>query len=96
MKRLAPLALLALLAVLLLACLAASALFAPRLDLIHFTLYNACAIRAYQFHWQNRQRQPEPLRYDFTNSPVSVVFVAVWVADGPALNFSRTLPLACN
>jgi hypothetical protein len=80
----------------LLACLGAAALLTPRLDLVHATLYDACAFRAYQFHWQNHRRQPEPLRYDFTNSPDSVVFVAVWIADGPALNISRALPFACG
>jgi len=95
MPRSARALLLALAVGLLLCCCFAAAFFAPRLDLVHFSLYNACAFHAYQFHWQNRQRQPEPLRYDFTGSPVSLVFVALWFTDGPAWNLSRTLPLPC-
>jgi hypothetical protein len=95
MNRLARAVLLVFAAGLLLCCLLAAALFPSRLELVHVTLYNACTIRAYQVHWQNRERQPEPLRYDFSGSPVSVVFVALWFTDGPAWNLSRTLPLPC-
>ena len=81
---------------LLFACLTLSALALLRLDLLHLAFYNACTIHTYAYHWQSRQRQTERLRYDFVNSPDSLVVVAVWWDDGPTLNFSHPLPFACS
>jgi len=77
------------------ACLAVAALAAPRVNLVHLAYYNSCTIRTYAYHWQNPERQPETLRYDFVNSPDSLVVVAVWLADGPAWNLSQSIPSVC-
>lgn len=78
------------------ACLAAAALAAPRLNLVHVAVYDSCSLRTYAYHWQHRQRQPETLRYDFVNSPDSLVVVALWLNDGPSWNISRALPVDCT
>ncbi len=78
------------------ACLAAAALALPRINLVHVAYYNSCAIRTYAYHWQNAERQPETLRYDFVNSPDSLVVVALWVDDGPSWNLSQALPIDCS
>lgn len=97
--RLSPLALLSLALlgiVLAIAPLAASAVFGlRRLDLVHAAVFNACAMRSYDLHWQHPQRVPQSLSYDFVKSPDSFVLIEVWVQDGPALSFSRRLPLRC-
>jgi hypothetical protein len=77
------------------ACLAAAALAAPRVNLVHVAYYNSCAIRTYAYHWQNPERQPETLRYDFVNSPDSLIVLALWVDEGPSWNLSQALPLDC-
>lgn len=77
------------------ACLAGAALASPRINLVHVAYYNSCAIRTYAYHWQNAERQPETLRYDFVNSPDSLIVVALWVDDGPSWNLSQALPIGC-
>jgi hypothetical protein len=82
------------------ACLGTSlglalALAPRRLDLVHVAVFDVCQMRAYGWHWQNLQRLPEPLDYDFTKSPESFVLIEVWVHSGPTLSLSRQLPLAC-
>jgi hypothetical protein len=84
------------LAGLLFACLTASALAVPRLDLLHLAFYNACSIKTYAYHWQNHAHQAERLRYNYINSPDSLVVVAVWWADGPTFNISHALPIHCS
>lgn len=82
-------------AAILLACLACAALAVPRINLVHVAFYNSCAIRTYAYHWQNSERQPETLRYDFVNSPDSLVMLALWVEAGPSWNLSQALPFNC-
>ena len=79
----------------LLACVAAAALASPRINLVHVAYYNSCTIRTYAYHWQNAERQPETLRYDFVNSPDSLVVLALWFDEGPSWNLSQALPLGC-
>jgi hypothetical protein len=78
-----------------LACAASARLAGPRLDLLHLSLYNACDLRSHEFHWQDGRRYPQPIRYNFVNSPDSVLLVALWLEDGPTLGYSRSLPLNC-
>jgi hypothetical protein len=77
------------------ACLAAAALVSPRINLVHVAYYNSCTIHTYAYHWQNPERQPETLRYDFVNSPDSLIVVALWVDEGPSWNLSQALPFDC-
>lgn len=77
-------------------CLGLTRLGAQRLDLFHAAVFNSCAIRAHELHWQNPGRYPERIRYDFTGSPVSFALVVVWIEDGPTLTFSHHLPLRCS
>jgi len=77
------------------ACVAAAALASPRVNLVHVAYYNSCAIRTYAYHWQNPERQPEVLRYDFVNSPDSLIVIALWLDKGPSWNLSQALPNNC-
>ncbi|HKZ70068.1 MAG TPA: hypothetical protein VJ020_08305 [Anaerolineales bacterium] len=71
-------------------------LFAPRrIELFHLAYFNACAIHAYQYHWQDAARLRENFRYDFTMSPDSFVLAEVWVIGGPILKFSQKIPIEC-
>jgi hypothetical protein len=98
--RLSPLALLSLAllgVVLAVAPLAAgAALGLRRLDLVHAAVFNACAMRSYDLHWQHPQRLPQNLTYDFVKSPDSFVLIEVWVQNGPTLSFSHRLPHSCQ
>jgi hypothetical protein len=78
------------------ACLGLSALAVQRVDLFHATLFYGCRMRSYDLHWQNPQRLPQAVHYDFTKSPDSFVLVIVWMQDGPTLNFSQRLPQRCQ
>jgi hypothetical protein len=84
------------LAALLLGCLGLAALTTPRLEIFHLAYYDGCTARTYAVHWQDPQRQPTLLRYDYSLSPDTLVVVAVWLADGPALNVSQALPWGCG
>ncbi len=88
---------LALLAVLLAAplCIGLTTLGAQGVDLFHVTVFNSCAFRAYQVHWQDHRRYPDEVRYDFTGSPVSFALVEIWIKDGPTISYSRVIPLGC-
>lgn len=98
--RLSPLALLTLAllgAALAVAPLAAgAALGLRRLDLVHAAVFNACAMRSYNLHWQHPQRVPQSLSYDFIKSPDSFLLIEVWVQDGPTLSLSHRLPQSCQ
>jgi len=76
-------------------CMGTTWLGAQRLELVHITLFDSCAIRAYQLHWQDRKHYPKTVRYDFTNSPVSFGLVEIWIENGPTLRASRIIPLQC-
>jgi len=76
-------------------CVGLTALAAQRLDLVHATIFNSCAIRAYQVHWQDHRRYPDEVHYDFTGSPVSFALVEIWIEDGPTISYSRVIPLGC-
>jgi len=84
------------LAVALLACLALAAVALPRVEVFHLAYYDGCTARTYAVHWQNRLRQPIPLHYDYALSPDTLVVAALWLADGPALNVSYSLPWGCG
>ena len=76
---------------------AALAILSPRqIELFHIAYVNACAIRTYQYHWQDATRLRTAFHYDFTLSPISVVLVEVWVIDGPVLKFSQRVPVECG
>jgi hypothetical protein len=82
--------------VLLVAPLVVSAAFGlRRVDLFHAVVFNACALRSYDLHWQHPQRVPPGLSYDFVKIPDSFVLVEVWFHDGPTLSFSQRLPQNC-
>lgn len=68
---------------------------ARRVDLFHATLFDACAMRSQDLHWQNMERVTQTLRYDFTLAADSFFLIEVWVADGPTLSFSQRLLKAC-
>jgi hypothetical protein len=70
-------------------------LASQRFDLFHASLFNACAMRSYDLHWQYPQRVPQGLSYDFVKSPDSFVLVEVWLNDGPTFSFSQRLPQNC-
>jgi hypothetical protein len=63
---------------------------------MHATFFNVCTMRSYDLHWQNRQRLPQALTFDFTKSPESFMLVELWITDGPTLSFSRPVPLGCS
>lgn len=67
-----------------------------RLDLVHAAVFNACAMRSYNLHWQHPQRVPQSLSYDFIKSPDSFLLIEVWVQDGPTLSLSHRLPQSCQ
>lgn len=69
---------------------------ARQIDLIHLAFVNSCAFRAYEFHLQDLGRYPERVRYDFTNSPDSLIVAVVWIKDGPTFNLSQPIPLVCS
>ncbi len=77
------------------ACSGLTLLSLQRMDLLHATFFNVCTMRSYDLHWQNRQRLPQALRYDFTLSPDSFVLLEMWITDGPTLSFSQRVPLSC-
>jgi len=77
------------------ACLSLTAHGAQRVDLFHAVVFNSCAFRAYQLHWQDHRRYPDEIQYDFIGSPVSFTLVEIWVEDGPTLRFSQVIPLTC-
>jgi len=77
-------------------CLALASLGSTRLDLFHAAFHNSCAIRTYQVHWQDQRHYPDTFRYDFSTSPDSIVFVTLWIEDGPTFNFSHSLPVDCS
>lgn len=66
-----------------------------RLDLVHLAVFDGCQMRSYAWHWQNPQRLPAPLRYDFTKSPDSFVALEIWVHAGPTLSLSHRLARPC-
>jgi hypothetical protein len=68
---------------------------AQQIDLLHLACVNGCAFRAYEFHVQDQQRYPERISYDFTNSPESLIVAIVWIENGPTINLSQPIPLAC-
>jgi hypothetical protein len=71
--------------------------FLPRhLELVHLAYVNACAMRSYQYHWQDATRLRQTFRYDFTLSPDSFVLAEVWVIDGPVLSLSQPVPIDCS
>jgi hypothetical protein len=74
----------------------ALALIPERLDLVHIAAFNVCQMRAHAWHWQNPQRLPALLRYDFTKSPDSFVMLEVWVHNGPTLSLSQRLTWPCG
>ena len=76
-------------------CLGLSWFGYRRVDLFHAAFVNACAIRTYEIHWQDKRLYPERFRYDFYFSPVSLALIVVWIEDGPTINLSRTIPLGC-
>jgi hypothetical protein len=76
-------------------CLGLTAVGARRLDLVHIAFVNGCQMRSYALHWQDPARLPEPLRFDFTLSPDSLVLFELWIQDGPTLSLSQPLPLIC-
>jgi hypothetical protein len=78
------------------ACFALTTLSASRLDLVHLDFFNSCAMRSYALHLQDQRRYPQPIRYDFITSPVSVVTVVVWVENGPTINWSQPVPVSCS
>ena len=88
---------LALLVVILVAplCVGSTAFGAQRIDLVHATIFNSCAIHAYQIHWQDHRRYPDEVHYDFTGSPVSFTLVEIWIENGPTISYSRVIPLGC-
>jgi hypothetical protein len=63
--------------------------------LLHAALFDVCSLRSRAIHWQNAERLPQPLRFDFTTSPNSVIVFELWIKDGPTLSFSQRLPHAC-
>jgi len=67
-----------------------------RIDLVHASVFNACAMRSYDLHWQHPQRMPQKLNYDFVKSPDSFILLEVWVKDGPTLSFGQRLPQSCQ
>ena len=69
---------------------------AQQIDLLHIAFINSCAFRAYEFHLQDQQRYPEHVRYDFTNSPDSLIVAIVWIENGPTINLSQPIPLTCS
>ena len=77
------------------ACLGLGAVAVQRVELFHAALFNACAMRSYALHWQNRQRLPQTFRYDFTLSPDTLLVLELWITDGPTLSFSRPILLPC-
>jgi hypothetical protein len=77
------------------ACLGLSAVAVQRVELFHAALFNACTLNSYALHWQNAQRLPQALRYDFTLSPDTLLILELWIADGPTLSFSQSLTLPC-
>ncbi len=67
-----------------------------RLELVHLAYVNACAMRSYQYHWQDATRLRQTFRYDFTMSPDSFLLAEVWVIDGPVLTISQPVPIECE
>ena len=78
------------------ACLGAAWAGYSRVELFHAAFVNGCTARDYQVHWQNQQRFPEPLRYDFFGTTTTFALVVIWLEDGPALEFSREFWLPCS
>ncbi|MBI3361561.1 MAG: hypothetical protein HY023_10690 [Chloroflexi bacterium] len=76
------------------ACLSAAGFSVQRVDVFHAAYFDSCAVRAYQVHWQDG-RAPASLVYGYGASQVSFVSLEIWIANGPTLRFSKTLPTVC-
>jgi hypothetical protein len=76
-------------------CLGLTLFVRNRVELFHLALFNACTLRTYAVHWQDRSL-PDNLRFDFIKSPDSLVAFELWVIDGPTLSFNQPLPLPCG
>ncbi len=75
-------------------CLGLTLFVRDRVELFHLALFNACTLRTYAVHWQDRAL-PTNLRFDFIKSPDSLVALELWVKDGPTISLHRPLVLGC-
>ena len=76
------------------ACLSLTLFVRDRVELFHLALFNACTLRTYAVHWQDRAL-PTNLRFDFIKSPDSLIVFELWVRDGPTISLHRPLALGC-
>ena len=77
------------------ACLSIAWFSYQRVDVFHAAYFDSCAVHAYQVHWQD-SRAPAALLYGYGASQVSFVSLEVWIANGPTVSLSKTLPTVCR